>query len=115
MYILLNAVIAYKGEREREREREKERGRGQSRGENIHILLNAVICMPILNNHFKTIYSILSNHFRMWELGLPPREGSVVFGQLMGMCDHVSYGLGKLITLSFNYESSSQLDHTYCL
>ncbi|XP_071485812.1 hydroxyproline dehydrogenase-like [Diadema antillarum] len=32
---------------------------------------------------------------RMWELGLPAGEGSVVFGQLMGMCDHVSYGLGQ--------------------
>eukprot|EP00057_Strongylocentrotus_purpuratus_P012646 XP_011667120.1 PREDICTED: probable proline dehydrogenase 2 [Strongylocentrotus purpuratus] len=38
---------------------------------------------------------------RMWELGLPPREGSVVFGQLMGMCDHVSYGLGQAGYLTY--------------
>ncbi|XP_041455719.1 hydroxyproline dehydrogenase-like [Lytechinus variegatus] len=38
---------------------------------------------------------------RMWELGLAPREGSVVFGQLMGMCDHVSYGLGQAGYLTY--------------
>lgn len=29
----------------------------------------------------------------MWELGIPP-DGPVCFGQLLGMCDHVSLALG---------------------
>ncbi|KAM5237269.1 hydroxyproline dehydrogenase [Ctenodactylus gundi] len=31
---------------------------------------------------------------RMWELGIPP-DGPVCFGQLLGMCDHVSLALGR--------------------
>ncbi|XP_068847809.1 hydroxyproline dehydrogenase isoform X2 [Capricornis sumatraensis] len=31
---------------------------------------------------------------RMWELGIPP-DGPVCFGQLLGMCDHVSLALGQ--------------------
>ncbi|XP_054567234.1 hydroxyproline dehydrogenase isoform X3 [Eptesicus fuscus] len=30
----------------------------------------------------------------MWELGIPP-DGPVCFGQLLGMCDHVSLALGQ--------------------
>lgn len=33
---------------------------------------------------------------RMKEIGVKPDDGSVSFAQLYGMCDHVSYGLGKL-------------------
>lgn len=47
------------------------------------------------------IESVSKAMTRMWELGLPPREGSVVFGQLMGMCDHVSYGLGQAGYLTY--------------
>ncbi|KAF9962208.1 hypothetical protein BGZ72_009284 [Mortierella alpina] len=32
---------------------------------------------------------------RMRELGLEPQSGLVMFGQLKGMCDHMSYTLGK--------------------
>ncbi|XP_028400735.1 hydroxyproline dehydrogenase-like [Dendronephthya gigantea] len=32
---------------------------------------------------------------RIKELGVKPDDGSVSFGQLYGMCDHVSYGLGN--------------------
>lgn len=31
---------------------------------------------------------------RMWELGIP-LDGPVCFGQLLGMCDHISLGLGQ--------------------
>lgn len=31
---------------------------------------------------------------RMWELGIP-LDGPVCFGQLLGMCDHVSLALGQ--------------------
>ncbi|XP_012506930.1 PREDICTED: probable proline dehydrogenase 2 isoform X2 [Propithecus coquereli] len=35
---------------------------------------------------------------RMWELGIPP-DGPVCFGQLLGMCDHVSLALGWLCSV----------------
>ena len=31
----------------------------------------------------------------MKELGIPVTSTAVVFGQIYGMCDHVSYMLGK--------------------
>ncbi|KAJ8311961.1 hypothetical protein KUTeg_009334 [Tegillarca granosa] len=31
----------------------------------------------------------------MEELGLQPSNGSVFFGQVYGMCDHISYTLGQ--------------------
>lgn len=34
--------------------------------------------------------------FRIEELGTNKDEGSVCFGQLLGMCDHVSLTLGEL-------------------
>lgn len=34
--------------------------------------------------------------FRMEELGIDNDGGSVCFGQLLGMCDHVSLTLGEL-------------------
>lgn len=33
--------------------------------------------------------------FRMSKLGIAREGGSVCFGQLLGMCDHVSLTLGK--------------------
>lgn len=41
---------------------------------------------------------------RMEELGIDRDGGSVCFGQLLGMCDHVSLTLGELIYVT------SQLD-----
>jgi hypothetical protein len=32
---------------------------------------------------------------RMEEIGIKPDDGCVSFAQLYGMCDHVSYALGK--------------------
>lgn len=33
---------------------------------------------------------------RMEELGLHPDDGQVCFGQLLGMCDQISFPLGEL-------------------
>lgn len=33
--------------------------------------------------------------FRMNELGLLPTENKVYFGQLLGMCDQISFPLGE--------------------
>ena len=40
---------------------------------------------------------------RMQEIGIRPDDGSVSFAQLYGMCDHVSYGLGKRGNYSVQY------------
>lgn len=40
--------------------------------------------------------SILYGIKRMKELEIRPDAGSVCFGQLYGMCDHISYNLGKV-------------------
>lgn len=37
----------------------------------------------------------LSQSFRMNELGLLPAENKVFFGQLLGMCDQISFPLGE--------------------
>ena len=37
------------------------------------------------------------NVHRMKELGVESHTDSVVFGQLMGMCDHVTFQLGKYL------------------
>ncbi|KAF1582666.1 Hydroxyproline dehydrogenase, partial [Eudyptes moseleyi] len=39
--------------------------------------------------------SVLQAARRMEELGIPRRGGTVCFGQLLGMCDHVSLALGR--------------------
>lgn len=42
--------------------------------------------------------------FRMTELGIARDGGSVCFGQLLGMCDHVSLTLGKYHHLLLIYK-----------
>lgn len=37
---------------------------------------------------------------RMNELGIKPDDGSVCFGQLYGMCDHITYELGRFSNFS---------------
>lgn len=37
-----------------------------------------------------------SNFFRMNEMGLSPTDNKVYFGQLLGMCDQISFPLGTL-------------------
>ncbi|GAB0202386.1 proline dehydrogenase 1, mitochondrial-like [Grus japonensis] len=39
--------------------------------------------------------SVLQATQRMEELGIPRQGGGVCFGQLLGMCDHVSLALGE--------------------
>lgn len=41
-------------------------------------------------------YAIVCFICRMEELGIDKDGGSVCFGQLLGMCDHVSLTLGEL-------------------
>lgn len=43
-------------------------------------------------------YTALSND-RMEELGLHPTDRQVYFGQLLGMCDQISFPLGELASL----------------
>lgn len=33
---------------------------------------------------------------KMRDIGVAPDDGSVSFAQLYGMCDHISYALGKI-------------------
>ena len=47
--------------------------------------------------------SILSVVQRMHDLGIPRSGGGVAFGQLLGMCDHVTYGLGARGYDAFKY------------
>lgn len=42
--------------------------------------------------------------FRMNEMGISPAENKVYFGQLLGMCDQISFPLGML-TLSSDAKS----------
>jgi len=36
----------------------------------------------------------------MWEYSIDKSDGTVVFGQLLGMCDHVTFTLGNTFPLS---------------
>ena len=44
--------------------------------------------------------SLFSIPCRMWEYGIDNSDGTVVFGQLLGMCDHVTFTLGNTLFLS---------------
>lgn len=48
-----------------------------------------------LTSHYQQFICMLFLYFRMEELGLHRDGNSVCFGQLLGMCDHVSLTLGK--------------------
>ena len=38
--------------------------------------------------------------FRMKKLGMSSNNGTIFFGQVYGMCDYISYALGKLKSFS---------------
>ena len=40
-------------------------------------------------------FDCVVNPCRLREYGIATDDGSVVFGQLLGMCDHVTFPLGK--------------------
>lgn len=51
--------------------------------------------MEVSLSHFPSPTLSLSLSFRMNELGLLPTENKVYFGQLLGMCDQISFPLGE--------------------
>lgn len=49
------------------------------------------------NSILRLAFACLASLFhRMEELGLHPADRQVYFGQLLGMCDQISFPLGKM-------------------
>ncbi|KAM6223442.1 hydroxyproline dehydrogenase [Rhynchocyon petersi] len=57
-----------------------------------HVSRRGTMCNLMVASHNEE--SVLQATKRMWELGIP-LDGPVCFGQLLGMCDHVSLALGQ--------------------
>uniref|UniRef100_A0A8C9M604 Proline dehydrogenase n=1 Tax=Panthera tigris altaica TaxID=74533 RepID=A0A8C9M604_PANTA len=57
-----------------------------------HVSHRGPMCHLMVASHNEE--SVLQATKRMWELGIP-LDGPVCFGQLLGMCDHVSLALGQ--------------------
>ncbi|XP_055992494.1 hydroxyproline dehydrogenase [Sorex fumeus] len=57
-----------------------------------HVARRGPLCHLMVASHNEE--SVHQATQRMWELGIPP-DGPVCFGQLLGMCDHVSLALGQ--------------------
>lgn len=57
-----------------------------------HVARRGPLCHLMVASHNEE--SVHQATKRMWELGIPP-DGPVCFGQLLGMCDHVSLALGQ--------------------
>ena len=57
----------------------------------IRYAIDKSVCPPTLNI---TCIIMITCIFRMLSFGISPNNGSVVFGQLLGMCDHVTFSLG---------------------
>lgn len=49
---------------------------------------------PHSNLYYATTLSLFHFFSRMNEMGLSPTENKVYFGQLLGMCDQISFPLG---------------------
>ncbi|XP_071065337.1 hydroxyproline dehydrogenase isoform X2 [Dasypus novemcinctus] len=58
-----------------------------------HVSRRGPLCQLMVASHNED--SVRQATKRMWELGIP-LDGPVCFGQLLGMCDHVSLALGGL-------------------
>jgi proline dehydrogenase len=54
----------------------------------------------IASHNEKTVKHVVQ---RMQDLGVPVRGGGVFFGQLLGMCDHVSFSLGHSGYMVYKY------------
>ncbi|XP_006867472.1 PREDICTED: probable proline dehydrogenase 2 [Chrysochloris asiatica] len=57
-----------------------------------HVSRRGPLCHLIVASHNEESVHLATK--RMWELGIP-LDGPVCFGQLLGMCDHVSLALGQ--------------------
>ncbi|XP_040832478.1 hydroxyproline dehydrogenase [Ochotona curzoniae] len=57
-----------------------------------HVTHRGPLCQLMVASHNEE--SVGQATKRMWELGIP-QDGPVCFGQLLGMCDHVSLALGQ--------------------
>ncbi|XP_006899777.1 PREDICTED: probable proline dehydrogenase 2 [Elephantulus edwardii] len=57
-----------------------------------HVSRRGPMCSLIVASHNEE--SVFQATKRMWDLGIP-QDGPVCFGQLLGMCDHVSLALGQ--------------------
>ncbi|XP_054529308.1 hydroxyproline dehydrogenase isoform X3 [Pan troglodytes] len=57
-----------------------------------HVARHGPTCHLMVASHNEE--SVRQATKRMWELGIP-LDGTVCFGQLLGMCDHVSLALGQ--------------------
>lgn len=64
--------------------------------------------LSTIKHPYSPTYSVSS---RMNELGLSPTENKVSFGQLLGMCDQISFPLGERIT----HKNTGKKDHAGAL
>ncbi|KAL0486837.1 proline dehydrogenase [Acrasis kona] len=69
-------------------------------------------CVDIVMDNIETCDLMIASHNettvkhvvqRMQELGIPIRGGGIYFGQLLGMCDHVSFSLGMSGYMAYKY------------
>lgn len=65
------------------------------------VLRNIHRCEIMIASHNENTVRFATS--KMTELGIASRGGGVYFGQLLGMCDHVSFGLGHLGYSVFKY------------
>lgn len=54
------------------------------------------VVSPPAGAYYATTFSVCFLSARMNEMGLSPTENKVYFGQLLGMCDQISFPLGML-------------------
>jgi proline dehydrogenase len=69
-------------------------------------------CVDLILDHIEYADIMVASHNektvkyvvqRMQDLGIPVRGGGVFFGQLLGMCDHVSFSLGHSGYMVYKY------------
>jgi len=69
-------------------------------------------CVDVILEHIESADLMIASHNentvkyvvqRMQELQIPVRGGGIYFGQLLGMCDHVSFSLGMSGYMAYKY------------